>query len=167
MAVNGKQKGNQFERDMANYLSSKFSSYLGIQNGFRRSIDSGSFFGKSNQKRIDTHDTDTATFGDIMCPKSFKYSVECKNYKTAPKLDSIFKQNLKQWDDWLIQAEQDAKNSNKRVCLIVKYNNTTPFVFCEYDNIGETYLFKYKKYFCYTLDVFFANQDVNLYFEQC
>ena len=68
MAVNGKQKGNGFERKIANLLSETFEPYLGISNGFRRNPDSGSFWGGSNLHRTLTHDTDYAVFGDLICP---------------------------------------------------------------------------------------------------
>ena len=48
MAVNGKQKGNRFERDIANMFSERFATYTGIEKAFRRNPDSGSFFGGSN-----------------------------------------------------------------------------------------------------------------------
>ena len=107
MAVNGKQKGNGFERKIANLLSETFEPYLGISNGFRRNPDSGSFWGGSNLHRTLTHDTNYAVFGDLICPKNFKYSIECKHYKTAPSLQAIINQSVKQWDTWLEQAEQD------------------------------------------------------------
>jgi len=81
--VNGKQKGNSFERKIANLLSDRFKEHTGIESSFRRNPDSGSFFGGSNHSRTEKYDTEFAIFGDLICPKSFAYSVECKHYKTA------------------------------------------------------------------------------------
>jgi hypothetical protein len=127
--VNGKQKGNTFERSISNKLSERFATYTGIEKSFRRSVDSGNFFGASNQKRIAQYDTSKATFGDIITPDNFKFSIECKNYKTPPTFKAVVNKSVKQWDDWLKQAEQDAKNSSKETLLIVKYNNVEEFVF--------------------------------------
>lgn len=124
MAVNGKQKGNTFERTISNMLSERFCEHLGLEQGFRRNPDSGSFFGGSNKSRVETHDTDFAVYGDLICPRSFIFSIECKSYKTPPTLDSIAKQSVKQWDTWISQAEQDAEMGNKETLLVVKYNRT-------------------------------------------
>lgn len=129
MAVNGKNKGNTFERKIANVLSARFKDVLGQDKGFRRNPDSGSFFGGSNKTRTVTHNTDYAVFGDLMCPKHFRYSIECKHYKTAPSLGSIITGEVKQWDIWLTQAQQDSTGSNRKMLLVVKYNNVDEFIF--------------------------------------
>lgn len=127
--VNGKSKGNSFERKIANLLSLRFSNYLGIEKGFRRNPDSGSFFGGQNESRTEVYDTDFAIFGDLICPKSFKFSIECKHYKSSPSFQSILNTDVKQWDSWLSQAEQDCNKSLKDMLLIVKYNNVDEFIF--------------------------------------
>ena len=52
MAVNGKAKGNSYERKIANLLSARFKDYTGIDQSFRRNPDSGSYFGGQNQKEL-------------------------------------------------------------------------------------------------------------------
>lgn len=131
MAINSKQKGNKFERDIANMLSSRFAAYTGKPQSFRRNTDSGSFFGGSNFKRKETHDTDYATYGDLICPRTFLFSVECKNYKDAPILNAILNGQVTQWDTWLKQAKQDAEGCNKDYILIIKYNRTETFCFID------------------------------------
>ena len=126
---NSKNKGNSWERKISNILSARFEPYLGIKSGFRKSQDSGSFFGGTNKQRTQTHSLDFAVFGDIICPKNFNYSIECKSYKTPPSFKSIINHNVSQWDTWLKQAEQDATAANKDMVLIVKYNNVDPIVF--------------------------------------
>jgi len=127
--VNGKQKGNSFERKIANLLSDRFKEHTGIESSFRRNPDSGSFFGGSNHSRTEKYDTEFAIFGDLICPKSFAYSVECKHYKTAPTFQSVIGGEVKQWDTWIAQAEQDAVKSNKKMLLLIKYNNVEELVF--------------------------------------
>ena len=111
MAVNGKQKGNKFERDIANKLSDRFKAHTGIEKSFRRNPDSGSFFGGTNIQRMDIYDTDYALYGDLICPRNFNFSIECKHYKNAPPLNAIMTQKVTEWDTWLSQAAQDLKRS--------------------------------------------------------
>lgn len=148
--VNGKGKGNTFERKVANTLSERFKNYLGIEKGFRRNADSGSFFGGKNMKRIVEHDSDNSFFGDLICPKSFAFTVECKHYKTAPTFTAITSGEIKQWDEWLGQATTDAKNANKKAILIVKYNNVPEIAFLE-TKIHKQEILVYKQFFCYRL----------------
>lgn len=131
MAINSKQKGNKFERDIANLLSSRFAGYTGKPQSFRRNADSGSFFGGSNKFRKETHDTDFATYGDLICPRTFLFSIECKNYKEPPTFNSLLNTHITQWDEWLSQARQDAEGCDKEFMLIIKYNRTE--VFCLID----------------------------------
>lgn len=160
MAVNGKAKGNGFERRIANQLSARFAEHLGITQGFRRNPDSGSFFGGSNTQRTQTHSMDYAVFGDLICPKNFKFSVECKHYKTAPGFAAILEQDVKQWNTWLAQAQQDAENSNKLMALIVKYNNVKEIVFTDQIIHGSlTPCLTYKNYFIYKLTDFLSLDD--------
>lgn len=122
--VNGKKKGNNFERKIANMFSDRFADYVGIPKPFRRNPDSGSFFGGTNVARTEIYDTDWAVYGDLICPRNFNFSVECKHYKTAPTVSSILKQDVKQWDKWIAQAKQDAEVSEKDMLIIIRYNNT-------------------------------------------
>lgn len=131
MGVNGKQKGNGFERKIANTLSERFKEHTGLEQSFRRNIDSGSFFGGKNQQRAQTHDLSKASFGDIVVPENFKFSIECKFYKDAPSFNSLLKQDIKQWDGWLKQASQDCKNLNQNMAVIIKYNNVEEIVLLE------------------------------------
>lgn len=131
MATNSKQKGSTFERKMANLLSTRFEPVTGIKQSFRRNPDSGSFFGGTNMKRTDTHDLEHANFGDLICPKNFNFSVECKHYKSGPTFNAIVKGKVAQWDEWLKQAKQDAKNSSKKMMLIIKYNSVDEIVFLD------------------------------------
>lgn len=129
--VNGKQKGNTFERKIANLFSDRFKVVTGIEKSFRRNPDSGSFFGGQNESRTETYGTEFAVFGDLICPKSFLYSIECKHYKSAPSFQSFINADVKQWDLWISQAEQDSQKSSKHMMLIVKYNSVDELVFVD------------------------------------
>jgi len=156
--VNGKNKGNTFERKIANLLSDRFKDYLGIEKGFRRNSDSGSYFGGTNTYRVEQHDLDNACFGDLMCPKNFKYAIECKHYKSAPLFQSVFAKSITQWDKWIEQSDQDAKNSNKLPLLIIKYNNVPEFVLIR-NKLGINEILQYKDRYAYTLSSVLALSD--------
>jgi hypothetical protein len=122
--VNGKQKGNTFERTIANLFSERFAGATGVEQAFRRNPDSGSFFGGSNLSRTETHNLDFAVYGDLIAPRNFRFSAELKFYKSAPTFDSLLKQKITEWDGWIAQCEQDCSASGKKFLLIVKYNRT-------------------------------------------
>lgn len=151
--VNGKNKGSVFERKIANLLSARFKDYLGIPLGFRRNPDSGAFFGGSNQSRTEKYDTDFAIFGDLICPKTFLYSIECKHYKSPPSFQSVLKNEVTQWDKWLLQSHQDAAQSEKTSMLIIKYNNVDEFAIVD-DEFPSSIrsCFKYKTNYVYRLE---------------
>lgn len=138
MAINSKQKGNRFERDIANMLSERFSEYTGKPQSFRRNADSGSFWGGKNKDRKETHDTQFAIYGDLVCPSEFRFTVECKNYKTAPLLSSIIVGKVGEWDTWLAQAKQDAEQCARDYILIIKYNRTEIFCLLDKNILNNT-----------------------------
>ena len=159
MAVNGKAKGNGFERKIANLLSTRFQAKTGIESGFRRNPDSGSFFGGTNKKRTETYDLDYAVFGDLICPKNFSYSIECKNYKSAPSFQSVINHKVTQWDTWLKQANQDAESSKKLLAMIVKYNNVDEIVFIKHLLPINAHYIMYQEYYVYKLSDFLSCDD--------
>jgi hypothetical protein len=151
VGVNGKNKGNSQERKIANLLSARFKDITKLEKSFIRNSDSGSYFGGSNQRRKETHDLTHAHFGDIICPDNFKFSIECKFYKSGPSFASIVKGEITQWDGWLKQASQDAENSKKEMLLIVKYNGIEEIIFLN-QKLELPLLFVYKdKYNIYKL----------------
>lgn len=159
MAVNGKNKGNSYERKIANLLSERFKEQTGLETSFRRNPDSGSYFGGQNQKRTETHNLETAVFGDLICPSTFNFSIECKNYKTAPSFKSMLIQENPQLDKWLSQATQDAANADKKMALIVKFNLVPDFVVLDHIPEGLNSPMKYKEYFIVTLVDWFTVSD--------
>ncbi len=154
-----KAKGNSFERKIANLLSDRFKEKTGIDKSFRRNADSGSFFGGTNVKRVNVYDTDKATFGDIICPETFGFSLECKHYKTAPSFSLLVKQDVKDWDTWIKQAEQDCASSDKKLAVIIKYNNVEEIVILDVLPEGMAAVVRYKKYFVVKLSDWVALPD--------
>ena len=129
--MNSKNKGNSFERKMANTLSKKFEPVYNKTQAFRRNPDSGSFFGGLNETRVATHHEASAHFGDIIVPPDFKFCIECKHYKDPPLLAAFLTQSISQWDKWIEQATADARKANKDFLLIIKYNRVPEIVITE------------------------------------
>lgn len=152
MATNSKNKGNTFERKTANILSERFAPYTGIEKSFRRNADSGSFFGGSNKSRAETHDTDKASFGDIIAPKNFKFTIECKHYKTAPAMAAMIKQEYALYDKWIEQAENDAEKGDTEPMIIIKFNNVPEFVILSNKFSHMNHFARYKEYILVSLE---------------
>lgn len=144
-----KQKGNNFERALSKMLSEAFKNEFEVEQSFRRSVTSGSFFGGKNAHRgskfLHEHKIDVS---DILVPEKFLYNIEAKHYKEAPSFNALITQNCKQWDKWISQIESDTKISNKKPMLVVKYDNIKPMCFIK-ENIAESFFAKYKEYYIY------------------
>lgn len=161
--MNSKNKGNSFERKISNLFSERFKDFLGIEKGFRRNSDSGSFFGGSNVYRAKQHDLDNACFGDLMCPKNFKFSIECKHYKSAPSFQSVIAKEVPQWDKWIEQSEQDSINAGKDPLLIIKYNNVPEFILVK-NKLEISEILTYKGHYAYTLSDMLSSSN-ELFFD--
>lgn len=157
--MNSKNKGNGFERKIAKVLSERFSACLGKENAFRRNIDSGSYFGGRNQSRMATHDLEKAEFGDIVAPTHFLFSVECKHYKAPPSFSAIVEQKCALLDGWIAKAKQDAANSGRKMCLIMKFNNVKETVLLEKLFGNLVAIMTYKGYPIVALETFLAEND--------
>ncbi len=160
MAVNAKNKGNTFERKIANMLSDHFQKFTGIEKAFRRNADSGSFFGGKNSARSETHDLDKASFGDIITPNNFKFNIECKHYKTPPSFSMLVKQDCKMLDKWIQQAKTDEESSKKKFVIIMKFNGVDEVVVLE-DNYNNLPVLMNYKEFKISLLTDFLNLDAS------
>jgi hypothetical protein len=161
--INSKSKGNTFERKIANLFSERFKLVTGKDQSFRRNIDSGSFFGGTNNKRTLTHDLDKAIFGDIISPNNFKYSIECKHYATTPSLAAIFKQSCKEWDKWIAQAFQDGDAANRIPIIIVKYNKIEELIILSDLPDNLSFIVRYKKCYVATLSAFLELENSSFF----
>ncbi len=160
--MNSKNKGNTFERKIANMLSEAFKEHTGMDQAFRRNVDSGSFFGGSNQARTKTHNLEKASFGDIVCPDAFKFSIECKHYKTPPSFASILKQDCGVLDKWIAQGKIDAESSERKMLLIAKFNNV-PEMAIVTDDHDLPHVMKYKGHLIVPLTDF-MKQEISFFF---
>jgi hypothetical protein len=113
-------------------------------------------------KRTDTHDTEKATFGDIICPSTFAFSIECKHYKAPPSFSLLVKQDCKEWDKWINQAAQDCVSASKKMLIIIKYNNVDEIVLVD-DLMGLTPIINYKGRFVVKLTDMLLLDDSNFF----
>lgn len=105
MTINQKRKGNSFERDFADLLSSVF------QRNFKRNLSgSGAFFGGGNfQRKTSGRDVSQVMheLGDVVPPTGYYVVTECKSYKDFPfhRLVAGEKTIL---NDWINESRYDA-----------------------------------------------------------
>ena len=164
--MNSKEKGNNFERKTAKMLSDRFAEKTGITSAFKRNIDSGSFMGGNNQNRTTTHDMDKAEFGDIIAPRSFIYTIECKHYKSAPSFSQIMSQSCATLDEWIAKAEQDSKNASKKMSVIMKFNNVKEAVLLKQLFGDLASIMRYKEYHIVPLVDFLRQNDTYFFVEE-
>lgn len=157
MAVNGKQKGNSWERDIANMFSEEF------EDTFRRVPNSGAIVGGLNRKLIKEglrQDAVEILAGDIIVPKDFPFSLECKSYQDF-EFHRVVQGSCKTLDGWIEQAESDANVSKKDFLLIMKFNRKGSFV-CSLPHSLQSHLENYMwykgKYLIYTLEEFLKHK---------
>ena len=169
MSVNSKSKGNTWEREIANLFSEQFNDT------FKRVPQSGALVGGFNRKVINEglrSDAVEILAGDVITPKGFPFSLECKFYKDFAFHQLLSSEN-KVLDGWIEQAEDDAKVSNKEFLLLMKFNRKGSYV-CSSDhsvNEGEScitgiiddYIVYKKKYIMYSLETFLGIKErINL-----
>tara|TARA_R110002020_G_scaffold59341_3_gene161846 strand:- start:1150 stop:1695 length:546 start_codon:yes stop_codon:yes gene_type:complete len=106
--VNSRTKGNTFERSMAKLLNEKFST-----DEFSRSPGSGAF---ATTHKLPEH---LKIFGDLITPKEFKYTIECKKGYNKENIYSLLNDSSKVWE-FIRQSEKDAEACGKLALLLYK-----------------------------------------------
>lgn len=154
MAVNSKSKGNTFERQVVKILSEHFNDE------FKRTPSSGAITGGSNRSKVENlrEDAREILSGDIIVPDGFDFAIECKAYKDEPYFHHLLQGSSKVMDDWIEQADEDAKYCNKQPLIIFKVNRKGTYAAFDvtlkdinYD--GQSFLL-YRHKIITTLDVF-------------
>lgn len=129
--VDSKAKGKSFEGEIAKILSKELAPYQ-----FKRVLHSGAILGGKNAVNMDQYSQALANLfiGDVVCindsewDSKFRFSIECKFYKTPEGLDNflgVVNSNIPKWYE---EAVVDAKKVNKTPLLIVKYNRSS--IYC-------------------------------------
>ena len=135
MGINGKKKGNSYERDIANEFSELF------QDTFRRVPQSGAIVGGLNRSKNLTlrQDAQEILAGDIISPAWFPFSIECKNYgeKTGPNMYCILERDDIKREEWIAQGRGDSEFSKKEFLLIIKITRRSEYVMVDWNKFNE------------------------------
>jgi hypothetical protein len=136
MTSKSKNKGNNWERDVAKHLTELYGET------FIRAPGSGAYVGGSNTKRKEfLHEGQIRSFkGDIIPGQSFpKFNCECKSYADFP-FHQLFSGSCKQLDSWLDQLLEASDDQDFNI-LIMKFNRKGKFVAVQFDQYYEVPLF--------------------------
>ena len=112
-----KNKGNSFERQVADFLTNLYSEK------FLRAPGSGAYIGGKNTVRKEfLHEGQIRTFkGDIIPGESFpRINIECKSYKDFP-FHQLYTGSCKQLDEWIKQCLEVADNGDFTI-IFMKFN---------------------------------------------
>lgn len=161
MTSKSKNKGNSWEREVANDLSKLY----GLP--FIRVPHSGAYIGGKNQARKEfLHEGQIrAMKGDIIPPETWKnFNCEAKNYADFP-FHNLYSPNVKQLDTWLEQL-LDVADPNDLNILIFKitrkgkyiavqvglgWNQSIPFSFYHSTKFGHWQIFDYDAFWQHNL----------------
>ena len=116
-----KKKGNRVELQFAKVLTERFNK------PFKRVPASGAHGTRLAESDV-RQDAKEILTGDLICPKGFRFSVEVKSRADFNFWDLINADTKNEIDEWIEQAEGDAKIAGKDMLIIVKVNNRKPFV---------------------------------------
>lgn len=157
--INSKQKGNAAERELAKILTEHFGvpfARVGVSSGAR----------VKNTKLPD--ETIGVMTGDLITPKTFRFSVECKSVHA--EVDLLAPSAL--LDKFLMQAETDAQSIQKLPMLCWKRHRkgwiaAIPFQVFRYADIELTaYYAAYQDWLVCRLDTLLATQNLRFWFAE-
>jgi hypothetical protein len=135
MGINGKKKGNSYEREIANEFSELF------QDTFRRVPQSGAIVGGMNRDKNLTlrQDAQEILAGDIISPQWFPFSIECKNYgeKTGPNIYCLLESDDKTLDKWIEQGRGDSQFSKKEFLVMIKITRRAEYAVLDWEKFNE------------------------------
>lgn len=134
--VQSKNKGNCFEREIANEFTERFNDH------FQRTPQSGAITGGFNRAKVANLRNDACEIlsSDIISPEFFPFALELKNYgeKTGPKMYSILEGNERVLDKWLSQARGDAEFAKKQFLVLFKITRKSTYICIDYNKFIET-----------------------------
>lgn len=157
MTSKSKNKGNKLERDFRDELNKAFNC-----EEFARTPGSGALMGLSNARKNAglEHITKQTLGSDLICPKWFKWSVECKNYADDPNYSKLIKDDDRVLNGWLGEALFDAETLNLSPMLVFRTNRkgthvAIPSLFPLPESI--THYVKYDSFWILGLEAFITN----------
>jgi hypothetical protein len=131
--INSKSKGNGFELKVSKLLSDVLSPLK-----FIRSPQSGARLGGKNFAAFSAMFGADATqlfVGDVVPTNEkdthlrFKYSLECKSYKTSDSFETMVAGNANIFK-WMQESVIDAVKVNKKPLIVFKWNHTPLYTAC-------------------------------------
>lgn len=117
MGSKSKQYGHSFEYEIRDLLR----EHTGLLE-FERVPGGGAWTGGSNQYKVETNRDDVIEIlsSDIICPKNWRWSVECKNYEDLGIHQLVLGHGSNLIDGFLSQVTQDAGIAHKQPLLVMK-----------------------------------------------
>jgi hypothetical protein len=155
-----KQKGNSFERQIADYLTALYGEK------FIRAPGSGAYVGGKNSHRKEMlHEGQIRSFkGDIVPGESFaRLNAECKSYKDFP-FHQLFSGTVKILDSWIAQCMDVADDGDFNI-IFMKFNRKGQYVAVHAQpNTGQLI---FTRHFNYTsgLNGHWMIMELDLFFE--
>jgi hypothetical protein len=157
-----KNKGSGFEREIAKYLSEKYSE------SFIRAPGSGAYVGGKNQSRTEfLHEGQIRSFkGDIVPGQSFsKMNIECKFYADFP-FHLLLTGECRVIDTWIEQLMDVAEPDDINL-LFMKFNRkgryvavqskltwvSDNFVYYTSKKYGDWTIFEFDSFFTHNTDI--------------
>jgi hypothetical protein len=157
--INSRTKGNTFENKVCEILNTRFNT-----TDFMRSPGSGAF---ATSHRLPEH---LQIHGDLITPKDFAFTIECKKGYNKESIASIFnpKSELR---SFIEQAERDSAKESKRFMIIFKQDrqNTIvifPSIFAAIKHDYATFSVNGTTYWMMRLEEFLTCENIKWYTEQ-
>lgn len=145
--VNSKDKGRRGELELCKILSKRFGG------SFFRVVGSGN---RWSQVTLTEHAKEVLT-GDVVCPASFAFAVECKYGYADIDLCTAFSGH-KELDKFLEQAEKDADRVGKKPLLCWRKPRQPWLAFLKEDFVTDYKLY-YRDWVGYALTDVLAKPD--------
>jgi hypothetical protein len=134
----GKAKGNGFESQIAKKLTKALDPLTFIRtpgSGARLGGKNFEIFGKMfGEEATKLFTGDVAVTNEKEAGVSFRYSVECKSYKTPDNFTALVSGNAN-FFKWFEEAIVDAEKISKLPMLIFKWNHTPVFAAIRADDV--------------------------------
>lgn len=148
--IASKKKGNRVELEFAKIFTERF------ERPFKRVPMSGGFSTINKDEGLDESVLNTLS-GDLIPPNGFRFSIEIKGRQDFNFWDFLSDETENEIDQWIEQAEDEARVTNKEPLIVVKVNRRRPFVlFPEKLKKGRL---SYKGYTILRIDYFLGLPD--------
>ena len=120
MGKKSKRLGKSFEYEVRDILRQATDL------NFERTPLSGAWIGGENtyKAEVGREDVTEIMTGDIICPKGWRWTVECKNEADVPVHLLFMGDNCEKVNSYLEQVYNDSQTSKKEPLLVMKYRKS-------------------------------------------